>query len=66
MTDAELHAFIRTADPNIRQGVADAALVPDLRDLQLSPLSSTYPGWDIDYESDAHGEAPPHPGPDGL
>ena len=62
MTDAELHSLI----PNIRQGVADAALVPDLRDLQLSPLSSTYPGWDIDYESDAHGEAPPHPGPDGL
>ncbi|TDE38813.1 hypothetical protein E1295_33195 [Nonomuraea mesophila] len=55
MTDAELHALIQSADPNVHQVIADAALVLDLRGRQLSVLRNTYPGWDIDYQSDAFG-----------
>ena len=55
MTDAEQRALIQAADPNVRQVISDAALILDLRGRQLSVLRSTYPGWDIDYESDGSG-----------
>ncbi|WP_431931688.1 hypothetical protein [Nonomuraea jabiensis] len=55
MTDAELRALIRAADPSVRPIISDAALVLDLRGRQLSVLRNTYPGWDIDYESDGSG-----------
>ncbi|MEU7838173.1 MULTISPECIES: hypothetical protein [unclassified Nonomuraea] len=54
MTDTGAHALMAT-DPNVREVVADAALLLDLRGRQLSVLRNTYPGWDIDYESDASG-----------
>ncbi|MEV4352958.1 hypothetical protein [Nonomuraea sp. NPDC049625] len=55
MTDAELRAITQAAGPNVRQVISDAALVLDLRGRQLSVLRNTYPGWDIDYESDGSG-----------
>lgn len=54
ITDAELHALTRIADQKVRQAVAEA-LALDLRGRQLSVLRNTYPGWDIDHESDASG-----------
>ncbi|MEU4228652.1 hypothetical protein AB0F17_30535 [Nonomuraea sp. NPDC026600] len=56
MTDVELHALIQTSEPNVRQVIAEAALVLDLRGRQLSVLRNTYPGWDIHYESNASGQ----------
>jgi hypothetical protein len=55
MADAELHALHWTADLDIHQVVTDAALLVDVRGRQLSVLRNTYPGWDIEYESDAFG-----------
>lgn len=55
LTDLELHALVRIADPNARQIVARAALAQDLSARQLSVLRHTYPAWDITYERDASG-----------
>ncbi|SDL72556.1 hypothetical protein SAMN05421874_1284 [Nonomuraea maritima] len=39
----------------VREAMAQAALVQDLRGRQLSVLRNTYPGWDIDAPNDSSG-----------
>ncbi|MGI5283555.1 hypothetical protein ACQEVF_09510 [Nonomuraea polychroma] len=56
LSDAELHVLLCAADLNLRQVVAQAAILQDWTARQLSVLRNTFPGWDIDRERGLSGQ----------
>ncbi|MEV4114545.1 hypothetical protein [Nonomuraea sp. NPDC049695] len=56
MTGTELDGLIPVAAQDMRQVVAQAALLQDWAGRQLSTLRNTYPAWDIERERDASGQ----------
>ncbi|TMR89125.1 hypothetical protein [Nonomuraea basaltis] len=56
MTSIEVHGPVQAAGQNVRQVVAQAAVLQDWAGRQLSTLRNTYPAWQIEHEKDASGE----------
>ncbi|MEV4353251.1 hypothetical protein [Nonomuraea sp. NPDC049625] len=56
MTGTEQDGVVPPVGQNMRQVVAQAALLQDWAGRQLSTLRSTYPAWDIGRERDVSGQ----------